>query len=309
MEKLLELKNITAGYGEVAIIKNISFAIDQGEVLGIVGESGSGKSTLLKAIMQIKQTGIKVFDGKVIYNGRDLETLSEEEKRRIRGEKLGVIFQNPGSSLNPTRKIKKQFIETLTSHKKIDKQKALEEILKIFEKLSLKDGERILNSYPFELSGGMNQRVAIALAMLMDTNLLLCDEPTSALDASVEVKVVEEFKNLNKKFNTSIIIITHNMGVVANMANTIGVMYGGYMLEYGDVDKVLKTPKHPYTKALINSVPKLNGKVPETMDFSKFDYTELEKIYEENKEKLMDNPFKLIEIDEKHMVSLIKIKR
>ncbi|ABR47331.1 oligopeptide/dipeptide ABC transporter, ATPase subunit [Alkaliphilus metalliredigens QYMF] len=277
MESLLQIKDLTVGYGNIEIVKDINFTLKRGEILGIVGESGCGKSTLLKAIMQLSGTGVVTKKGSILFEGTDMLSISKEELRRIRGNRLGVVFQNPGGSLNPLRKIKHQFIETMQSHRKINKKEAYKSILNILSRLDLEDGERILNSFPFELSGGMNQRVAIALAMIMEPELILADEPTSALDVTVQVQVVEELLKLRERFFTSIIMITHNMGVVAKIADKIGVMYAGEMVEYGEKNQILETPIHPYTKALLAAIPKIDGKMPQGLPGRPFVFGESHK--------------------------------
>ncbi|MCC5909113.1 MAG: ABC transporter ATP-binding protein [Clostridiaceae bacterium] len=262
MEDLLQVKNLSVGYGGVDIVKDISFTIKKGEILGIVGESGCGKSTLLKAILQLTGTDVITRKGCILFGKTDITSCSKEELRQLRGTRLGVIFQNPGASLNPLRKIKHQFVEAMQSHKKIHKKEAYKKIVGLLECLNLQDGERILNSYPFQLSGGMNQRVAIALAMVMEPELILADEPTSALDVTVQAQVVEEILKLRQVFGTSIMMITHNMGVVAKIADKIGVMYAGRIVEYGEKKEILRNPTHPYTKTLLQAIPKMDGKVP-----------------------------------------------
>lgn len=262
MNNLLEVSHLDVGYGKTTIVRDARFAVQKGEILGIVGESGSGKSTLLKAIMQLDDTGVTVQSGRISFQGQNLTSLSNEEKRAFRGNKMGVVFQNPGSSLNPLRRVNKQFIETMQSHVKIDKKTAESRILELLEKLNLQDGQRILNSYPYELSGGMNQRIALALAMIMEPELLLADEPTSALDVTVQAQVVEEMLKLRDRFGTSIVMITHNMGIVSKMADKIAVMYAGRIVEYGEKAEVIKNHCHPYTRALLEAIPRLDGKRP-----------------------------------------------
>ncbi len=266
MSTLLKVEDLIVGYGDVDVIRNVGFSVEEGEILGIVGESGCGKSTLFFAIMNLQETGVIVRNGKITFKGTDILSLNTEEMRQLRGAGLGVIFQNPGASFNPTRKIITQFIETMQSHMRIDKKDAHDKIMDLLLRLNLKDGERILNSYPFELSGGMNQRVAIALAMIMEPDLILADEPTSALDVTVQKQVVEEMMKLRDNFGKSIIIITHNMGVAAKMADNIGVMYAGRLIEYGDKEKILHSARHPYTRALLSSIPQVSGGLPKGLD-------------------------------------------
>ena len=303
MTNLLEIKDLEAGYDDLKIISDINLKVKKGEILGIVGESGSGKSTLLKSIMQIRETGVKVFKGEILFNGNSILNLPKKENRMMRGNHIGVIFQNPGASLNPTRKIKKQFEETLKSHK-TDLKDFEEAVLNLFEKLNLKNGRRILNSYPFELSGGMNQRVAIAIAMILNPELLLADEPTSALDAPIQYQVIEEMIKIRNDFKNSIVVITHNMGVVSKMADNVAIMYGGRILEYGDVKKILKEPKHPYTKALLDAIPKLNGNIPKSIDVRNLNYGELESEFEKVKSNYDKGLFK---IQDDYFINFLKI--
>lgn len=262
MTTILDIEKLNVSYHGTSILQNINMKVEKGEILGIVGESGSGKSTLLKAIIGLLGDNGRVESGRVSFEEVDLLRISKKELRNIRGTQLGMVFQNPGMSFNPIRKIGTQFLEALKNHGKIDKTQATKQILDMFARLDLRDGKRILNSYPFELSGGMNQRIAIALAMIMNPQLLLADEPTSALDVTVQAQCVKEMMDLRDHFGTTIIIVTHNMGVVSHMADKVAVMYAGNMVEYGSKKDVLNHPKHPYTKALIASIPQIGGAIP-----------------------------------------------
>ena len=262
MQEILKVEDLTVGYGDVEIVRDVSFSVEKGEILGIVGESGCGKSTLMKAVMQLMGPNAYIPKGSIHFAGKDLLSISAEEMRQLRGDRLGVVFQNPGVTLNPLRKIKAQFIETMRSHKQIGKEEALASILQMLAKLNLPEGERVLQSYPFELSGGMNQRVALALAMIMEPELILADEPTSALDVTVQAQAVEEMLRLREQFGTAIIIVTHSMGVIAHMVDRVGVMYAGRMIEYGDKADVMAHTAHPYTRALMDAIPSLDGTLP-----------------------------------------------
>ncbi len=259
VDKLLNVNGLRAGYGGYDKVKDVSFTVAQGEIFGIVGESGCGKSTVLKAVMHLPASGVVVTGGSIVFDGRDLKALSPEEFRRLRGSELCMVFQNSSSSMNPIRKIKKQSYETIKSHRDISKTDAYDMMASVFEKLGLNDFKRIMNSCPYELSGGMNQRVAIALAMVMEPKLILADEPTSALDVTTQSQVVDELRLLREKFGTSVVIVSHNIGVISKMADNVAIMYGGRIVEMGRTDKVLKNPLHPYTRALIKAVPKLNA--------------------------------------------------
>ena len=260
MKEILKVKDLSVSNKDVEILKNISFQIKKGEILGIVGESGCGKSTLIRALIQMMNKSEKITNGEILFNEKNLLLLDNKQIRKLRGNNLGVIFQNPGATLNPIRKIGKQFVQTMQSHMDISKNEALEKASNMLEKVNLKDSKCILNSYPFELSGGMKQRVTIALAMILEPEI--ADEPTSALDVTVQAQVVKEMISLRDNFDTSIIIVTHSMSVISQMVDKIAVMYSGNIVEYGDKEDILRNPKHPYTKALIDAVPKLDGTMP-----------------------------------------------
>ena len=265
--EILNLKNLSVSYGDINILKDIDLSLKKGEILGIVGESGSGKSTLIKSIMGILDENASI-DGEIHFEGKDLASLSLKDYRKIKGKEISMIFQNPTEYFNPTRKISKQFIETIRSHNDISKQEIQKKSINTFKFLGLQDGKKIWNSYPFELSGGMNQRVAIALSIMLEPKILLADEPTSALDVTVQAQVVKELLKLRQKLNTSIILVTHNIGVASYMSDNIGVMYGGRIIEYGESEELINNPKHPYTKMLINSVPVINGNIPNGIEGS-----------------------------------------
>lgn len=265
--EILNLKNLSVSYGDINILKDIDLSLKKGEILGIVGESGSGKSTLIKSIMGILDENASI-DGEINFEGKDLASLSLKDYRKIKGKEISMIFQNPTEYFNPTRKISKQFIETIRSHNDISKQEIQKKSINTFKFLGLQDGKKIWNSYPFELSGGMNQRVAIALSIMLEPKILLADEPTSALDVTVQAQVVKEILKLRQKLNTSIILVTHNIGVASYMSDNIGVMYGGRIIEYGESEELINNPKHPYTKMLINSVPVINGNIPNGIEGS-----------------------------------------
>lgn len=257
MKPILEIKNLYTENEEIQILRAISMSVYKGEIIGIVGESGCGKSTLLRTVLQMMNKNEKIVSGSIIFNEEDLTHMTAKKMRKLMGHKIGVVFQNPGSTLNPVRKVGTQFVETMQSHTKISKKDALKQAEYMLEKMGLNDCKCILNSYPFELSGGMKQRVAIALAMIMKPELLLADEPTSALDVTVQKQVVDEMIRLRDEFQTSILMVTHSMGVVSYMADQVAVMYAGKIIEYGKKQVVLENPIHPYTKALMNAVPKL----------------------------------------------------
>ena len=257
MEPLLTYQSVEVSFNGLAVTHDVSFALHSGEILGIVGESGSGKSTLLKAAMGLLGSSGLVTRGDIWFQGKDLPDLSERELRKIRGAEIGMIFQDAGASLCPIRTIGDQIYESMSAHMEITRAHAKENALALFEKLQFKNGPRIWDSYPFELSGGMNQRAGIAIAMLMEPPVLLADEPTSALDIAVQKQVVEEMLRLRELFGTAIIVVTHDIGVVSAMADTVLVLKNGRVVEYGPSEEVLRRPQDPYTRQLLAAVPKL----------------------------------------------------
>lgn len=257
MEPLLTYRSVEVSFNGRAVTHDVSFTLHAGEILGIVGESGSGKSTLLKAAMGLLGNGGLVTKGDIWFKGKDLPDLPEKELRKICGAGIGIIFQDAGASLCPIRTIGEQIYESMSAHMEITRSQAREKALALFEKLQFKDGQRIWNSYPFELSGGMNQRAGIAIAMLMEPPVLLADEPTSALDVAVQKQVIEEMLHLRELFGTAIILVTHDIGVVSAMADTVLVLKDGQIMEFGTAQQVLREPRDAYTRKLLAAVPKL----------------------------------------------------
>lgn len=254
---LLQYEHVDITYNGFAAVRDVSFAVKEGEILGIVGESGSGKSTIIRAAMGLLGSSGMVTRGDIWYKGKNLPDLKESERRQINGPELGMIFQNAGSSFCPIRKVGAQLFESMRGHEVISKETFHAQALDLLEKLGFEDGKRILESYPFELSGGMQQRVGIAAAMLLNPSVLLADEPTSALDVTVQKQVVEEMLQLRRNFGTAIVLVTHNIGVVRAMADQVLVMQGGRMAEYGSAQQVLSAPQEAYTKKLLSAVPRL----------------------------------------------------
>ena len=267
MAELLRYDHVEISYNGVPAVRDISFSVGEGEILGIVGESGCGKSTLIRAAMGLLGNTGLVTRGDILYKGKNLPDLSYAEVRKLNGPELGMIFQNAGSSFCPIRTVGAQLYESMTEHKAAGRRGARSkaagrqdfgrQALELFAKLGFEDGQRILDSYPFELSGGMQQRVGIAAAMLMNPKVLFADEPTSALDVSVQKQVVEEMLLVRRNFGTSIVLVTHNIGVIGAMADKVLVMRGGEMVEYGEKEQVLRDPKEAYTKRLMSAVPRL----------------------------------------------------
>lgn len=254
-EPLLQINNICVAYhdhNEGEVVSDINITMNAGEILCIVGESGSGKSTLVKAIHGVGRA--KVSAGEIIFEGRNMATLTPAERRRLMGPGIGLIPQNPYASFNPIRKYNVQIKEALAAH---DMPYEEEKILQVFEKIGLEEGKRILSSRPYELSGGMNQRIAVAIAMIFEPRLLMCDEPTSALDVTTEGMVVEELLKLRQEQNTAILMVTHNLGIAAHMADKIAIMKDGHMIEYGSAETIFKSPGEEYTRELMEDVPRL----------------------------------------------------
>ena len=257
MEEILRYDHVDIAYNGFLAVKDVSFTVEPGEILGIVGESGCGKSTLIKAAMGLLGNDGMVTRGDIWYKGRNLPDLPPKELRKLNGRSLGMIFQSAGSSFCPIRTIGAQLYETMTEHEKISNAEFLDRAMELLGKLGFEDGKRILGSYPFELSGGMQQRVGIAAAMLLNPSVLLADEPTSALDVSVQKQVVEEMLLVRDTFGTAIILVAHNIGVIGAMADKVLVMKNGETVEYGKTQQVLENPQADYTRALLSAVPRL----------------------------------------------------
>ena len=262
-EKLLEIKDERLSFftpaGEVKALNGVSFSLNQGEVLGIVGESGSGKSVTAYSIMGLTAYPGKLVGGTIRFNGHEVEKMTEKEFRKMRGNEVSIIFQDPMTSLNPVYTIGNQIMEVLLQHTKMDKAKAKARAKELLELVGINEPEKRLKQYPHELSGGMRQRVMIAIALACEPKLLIADEPTTALDVTIQAQILELMQDLRKKLGMSIIMITHDLGVVASMCERIAVMYAGHIVEYGTTDEIFYTPQHEYTKGLINSIPKLNA--------------------------------------------------
>jgi oligopeptide/dipeptide ABC transporter ATP-binding protein len=257
---MLAVSHLTVGYTDHPAAKEVSFSLQQGEILCLVGESGCGKSTVLKALMAAPE--IRLLGGSIKLGDTVLSELPLKERRRICCDKLGIVFQSPEATFNPIRSYRRQYIETLKSHGRYDPKTFETQVAEAFAKVELTDWKRVLNECPYALSGGMNQRVALALALLLNQEILLCDEPTNALDATIQLQVAQELKKLRDERGVTQIIVTHNLALARFLADHIGVMYAGRLVEIGRAEDVLHDPRHPYTKSLIEAVPKLDGKMP-----------------------------------------------
>ena len=262
-EKLLEIKDEKLSFftpaGEVKALNGVSFSMNEGEVLGIVGESGSGKSVTAYSIMGLTAYPGKLIGGTIYFNGHQIEKMSEKEMRKIRGNEVSIIFQDPMTSLNPVYTICNQITEVIRLHTGKSKKEAYDRAKELLELVGINEPTKRLKQYPHELSGGMRQRVMIAIALACEPKLLIADEPTTALDVTIQAQILELMQELRQKLGMSIIMITHDLGVVASMCERIAVMYAGHIVEYGTADEIFYEPKHEYTKGLINSIPKLSA--------------------------------------------------
>lgn len=261
-EKLLEIKDERLSFftpaGEVKALNGVSFSMEEGEVLGIVGESGSGKSVTAYSVMGLTAYPGKLIGGTINFNGHQIDKMSEKEMRKIRGNEVSIIFQDPMTSLNPVYTIGNQITEVICLHTGKSKKEAHDRAKELLVLVGINEPAKRLKQYPHELSGGMRQRVMIAIALACEPKLLIADEPTTALDVTIQAQILELMQELRKKLGMSIIMITHDLGVVASMCERIAVMYAGHIVEYGTADEIFYEPKHEYTKGLIKSIPKLN---------------------------------------------------
>ncbi len=258
---ILEVKSLSAGYGSAPSVADVSFTLERGEILCVVGESGCGKSTLLRAILGM-EPGLRILGGSVSLAGTALTALPEKERRKTASARIGMVFQDPGGAFNPIRSYRKQFIETLRSRGLYDPSSFDARASEALGKLGLEAPKRILASCPYEMSGGMKARVALALTLLLGQELLLADEPTSALDATVQLQVVEELRRLREVSSLSQIIVTHNLALAEFLGDRIAVLYGGRLVELGPAKALAATPLHPYTRSLMAAIPSLDGKMP-----------------------------------------------
>ncbi len=258
---MLTVTGLCAGYGGSDAVADVSFTLRRGEILCLVGESGCGKSTLLRALLGVTPK-LRIRAGTVVLDGVELTALPERQRQALTTARMGMVFQSPGASFMPIRTYRAQFIETLKCHGKYDAATFDDEAAATLARLSLPDAKRVLDSCPFELSGGMNQRVALALALLLGQELLLADEPTSALDATVGLQVAEELKRLRDEQGITQLVVTHSLALARHLADRIGVMYSGRLVELADAQALLACPSHPYTLALLSAVPTLSGAMP-----------------------------------------------
>lgn len=285
MEKLLEVKNLCVNFGtyggEVKAVRGVTFDLHKGETLAIVGESGSGKSVACKTIMRILSSNGYIKDGQILFDGKDLTKISEKDMEKVRGKDIAMIFQDPMTSLNPTMTIGKQIMEPIIKHQGFSKEDARKRAIELIELVGISDAEKRFKQYPHQFSGGMRQRIVIAISLACNPKVLIADEPTTALDVTIQAQILELIKDLQEKTGVAVIFITHDLGVVANMADRVAVMYAGKIIEYGTSDDIFYDPKHPYTWGLLGSMPTLDigdndlynipGTPPDLMDPPKGD--------------------------------------
>ncbi|WP_313893961.1 ABC transporter ATP-binding protein [Psychrobacillus sp.] len=261
--KILTVDNLHISFktqtGSIKAVRGVTFELNKGETLAIVGESGSGKSVTAKSIMRLlPKHNTEITEGKIVYGEKGLLDLSIKDMSNIRGAEISMVFQDPMTSLNPTMKVGKQIMEGLQKHQKLTKAQARERALQMLKLVGIPNAEVRLVDYPHQFSGGMRQRVVIAMALACNPKILIADEPTTALDVTIQAQILDLMKNLQQKMDTSIILITHDLGVVANMADRVAVMYAGKIVEQGTLDEIFYNPQHPYTLGLLRSMPNLN---------------------------------------------------
>ncbi len=265
MTKVLNIEKLYVSFdtyaGEVQAVRGVSYHVEEGEVLAVVGESGCGKSVTAQTIMKLNpMPPARIKSGKLTVNGTDIIAANEAEMMNIRGKEVSMIFQDPMTSLNPTMSIGKQIVEAIVRHQEVDKKTAQEQAVAMLKKVQIPNAEERFKQYPHEFSGGMRQRVMIAMALSCHPKLLIADEPTTALDVTIQAQIIDLLAEIRKEMNTAIILITHDLGVVAKLADRIAVMYAGKIVETGTSREIFNSPAHPYTVALLNSLPKRNTK-------------------------------------------------
>ncbi|UYT84944.1 ABC transporter ATP-binding protein [Priestia megaterium] len=263
MEKMIQIKNLHVQFstygGRVQAVRGVSFDLHKGETLAIVGESGCGKSVTSQSIMRLIPTPPgRITSGSILFKGQDLTKLPEKKMRDIRGADISMIFQDPMTALNPTLRVGEQILENIMQHENISKEKAKEKAFEMLELVGIPNPKERLKQYPHEFSGGMRQRIVIAMALVCNPEVLIADEPTTALDVTIQAQILELFKDIQQKTDVSIVLITHDLGVVAQVADRVAVMYAGKIVEIGTRRDIFYTPQHPYTKGLLRSVPRLD---------------------------------------------------
>ncbi|WP_448521563.1 ABC transporter ATP-binding protein [Pseudothermotoga sp.] len=266
MKELLRIENLRLYFdteeGTVKALEDVNLSVKEGEIVGVVGETGSGKSITAMSILKLIPTPpARMLSGKIWFDNQEISSFDEEKMREIRGKKIAMIFQEPMTSLNPTFTIGEQLCDVLMTHEKIEKKQAIEKILEVFKLVRMQDPEALLNKYPHQLSGGMRQRVMIAMALLCNPKLLIADEATTALDVTIQAQILGLIKRMNEQLKLSVLIITHNFGIVAQICDKVAVMYAGYVVEIADIKEIFARPRHPYTRGLLSAIPPIDRKV------------------------------------------------
>ena len=265
MTNVLEVKNLKTWFftdeGVVKAVDDVSFSVEKGKTLGLVGESGCGKSVTAMSISRLVSPPGRIVGGEVLLNGRNLVTLSDAEMREVRGSRISMIFQEPMTALNPVLEVGFQIAEAVLAHEKISKREAWARAVEAMKAVSIPDAGKRAKDYPHHLSGGMRQRIMIAMALVCNPALVIADEPTTALDVTIQAQILELLDSLRQKYNLSLILISHDLGVIAEVAETVAVMYAGRIVEVGSAMDVFHSPKHPYTQGLLESIPRLGSSV------------------------------------------------
>ena len=271
MDAILQVENLTTSFltsnGEVQAVRGVSFSVGKGEILGIVGESGSGKSVTSMSILRLLADTARIKDGSILFEGEDLTKVSKKKLREIRGNKISMIFQDPMSSLNPLIPVGKQVSEMIKiHHPKMGKEERKAQVMELFAKVRIPEPEKRYHSFPHEFSGGMRQRVMIAMALANKPELLIADEPTTALDVTIQDQILRQLRELDKEYGASIIFITHDLGVVAELCDRVLVMYGGLIMEEARIEDIFEQPGHPYTMGLLHSIPDVEQEKSERLE-------------------------------------------
>ncbi len=314
-EPILKVENLKTYFhtedGIVKAVDGVSFELYEGETLGIVGESGSGKSVTSLTVMRLLDEKARIEGGKVIFNGKNLLELSEQEMQKIRGNDIAMIFQEPMVALNPVYTIGDQIMEAIILHQEVKESEARKITIELLRKVGIPEPEKRIDQYPHQLSGGMRQRAMIAMALSCKPSILIADEPTTALDVTIQAQILDLMKELQQEYGMALIMITHDMGVIAEVADRVAVMYAGKVVEYGEVEEIFTKPKHPYTYALLSSIPRLDveqqklksipGNVPDPLNFPpgcRF-HPRCEFAQEKCKEEIPE----LVEVKERHLTA------
>lgn len=262
----LDVKNLTVSFstqaGKVHAVRDVSFSLYKGETLAIVGESGSGKTVTCRTLMRLLSKNASIDGGEILFEGRDILKVNERNMRQIRGNDIAMVFQDPMTSLDPTMRIGRQIEEVITLHRKVKRSEARKRMLELLQLVGIEEPVRRSHQYPHEFSGGQRQRIVIAIVLACDPKILIADEPTTALDVTMQAQIIDLLKSLQRKLDTSIIFITHDLGVVANVADRVAVMYAGKIIEIGRSDEIFYDPRHPYTWGLLNAMPTLDTNLP-----------------------------------------------